>query len=298
MQEKGYQEVDSLERMNQALVYIEEHLAGEIDMEQIARLALCSEYHFRRMFSFLAGVTLSEYIRRRRLTLAAFEFVHSDVRVIDIALKYGYNSPDSFSRAFYSLHGVTPSEARDTGQPLKAYPRMTFQLTLRGEIEMNYRIEEKGGFWIVGIMKRVPLIYEGVNPVIASMWEALDEDTIKTLKSLSNVEPKGLLSVSTNFSEGRLEGGELDHYIGVATTGKPPANLTRLEVPASTWAVFESVGPFPETLQNIWGRIYSEWFPSSNYEQAFGPEILWNENKDVDSPTFRSEIWIPVSKRE
>lgn len=298
MQEKGYQEVDSLERMNQALVYIEEHLAGEIDMEQIARLALCSEYHFRRMFSFLAGVTLSEYIRRRRLTLAAFEFVHSDVRVIDIALKYGYNSPDSFSRAFYSLHGVTPSEARDTGQPLKAYPRMTFQLTLRGEIEMNYRIEEKGGFWIVGIMKRVPLIYEGVNPEIASMWEALDEDTIKTLKSLSNVEPKGLLSASTNFSEGRLEGGELDHYIGVATTGEHPANLTRLEVPASTWAVFESVGPFPETLQNIWGRIYSEWFPSSNYEQAFGPEILWNENKDVDSPTFRSEIWIPVSKRE
>jgi AraC family transcriptional regulator len=249
------------------------------------------------MFSFLAGVTISEYIRRRRLTLAAFELLHSSVLIIDIALKYGYSSPDAFTRAFYGLHGVTPTEARNIGKLLKAFPRMTFQLMIKGENEMNYRIVEKAGFRIVGIMKRVPLIYEGVNPEIAAMWQSLDEDTINTLKALSNVEPIGLLSASTNFSEGRLDGGELDHYIGVATTRESPQNLTCLDVPASTWSVFESVGPFPETLQNIWGRIYSEWFPSSNYEQVNGPEILWNENKDVDSPTFRSEIWIPVSKR-
>ena len=290
--------MDSLERMNQALAYIEENLAAEIDFKQVERLALCSEYHFRRMFSFLAGVTLSEYIRRRRLTLAAFELVHRDVLVIDTALKYGYNSPDSFTRAFHSLHGLTPTEARNSGQPLKAYPRLNFQLTINGGNEMNYRLEEKTGFRIVGIMKRVPLIYEGVNPEIASMWTGLGDDMITTLKALSNVEPVGLLSASTNFSEGRLDGGELDHYIGVATTREHPEKLTRLEVPASTWAVFESVGPFPETLQNIWGRIYAEWFPSASYEQAPGPEMLWNENKDVTSPAFRSEIWIPVSKRQ
>ena len=289
--------MDALERMNQALAYIEGNLADEVDFKQVERLALCSEYHFRRMFSFLAGVTLAEYIRRRRLTLAAFELVHSNVRVIDTAIKYGYNSPDSFTRAFHGLHGVTPTEARTTGQLLKAYPRMNFQLTIKGGNEMNYRIEEKARFRIVGIMKRVPLIYEGVNPEIASMWAGLDDDMINVLKALSNVEPVGLLSASTNFSEGRLDGGELDHYIGVATTRAHPENLIRLEVPASTWAVFESVGPFPETLQNIWGRIYSEWFPSSSYEQVEGPEILWNANKDVNSPTFRSEIWIPVSKR-
>ncbi len=290
--------MDSLERMNQALAYIEAHLADEIDIQQVERLALCSEYHFRRMFSFLAGVSLSEYIRRRRLTLAAFDLAQGEARVIDIALKYGYTSPDAFTRAFTGLHGVSPVEARRGGSSLKAYPRLTFQLILRGENEMKYRIVDKDGFRIIGLMKRVPLIYQGVNPEIAAMWQSLDADQIARLKALSNIEPGGLISASTNFSEGRLDGGELDHYIGAATTLAAPGDLAWLEVPAATWAVFESVGPFPDTLQNIWGRIYSEWFPSSGYEQVPGPEILWNEGKDVTSPTFRSEIWIPVMKRK
>lgn len=289
--------MSSLENMNRALAYIEDNLAGEIDMRQVERLALCAEYHFRRMFSSLAGIPLSEYIRRRRLTLAAFDLIQHDARVIDTALKYGYGSPDAFARAFAALHGVTPSEARQAGRTLKSFPRMTFQITVKGASEMNYRMVEKEEFAIVGLMRRVPLIYEGVNPHIAAMWGQLNEELIATLKALSNVEPLGLISASTNFSEGRLDGGELDHYIGVATTQDEPAGLARLDVLASTWAVFESAGPFPQTLQNIWGRIYSEWFPSSGYESVAGPEILWNESKDVESPTFRSEIWIPVSKR-
>ncbi len=289
--------MDSLERMNLALAYIEENLTEEIDFKQVERLALCSEYHFRRMFSFLAGISVSEYIRRRRLTLAAFDLLHSDARVIDIAVRYGYNSPDAFTRAFVALHGVTPTEARDAGRPLRAFPRMTFQITIKGASEMKYRIVDKEGFAIVGLMKRVPLIYEGVNPHIAAMWAGLNESLIATLKALSNVEPRGLISASTHFSEGRLDGGELDHYIGVATTKDEPAGLARLDVRPSAWAVFESVGPFPQTLQNIWGRIYSEWFPSSGYESIPGPEILWNEGKDMESATFRSEIWIPVRKR-
>lgn len=290
--------MNPLENLNEALDYIEDNLAGDIDMKEVARRAYCSEYHFRRMFTFLAGITLSEYIRRRRLTLAAFDLNHSGLRMIDIALKYGYDAPDSFSRAFQSLHGVTPSEARKKGSPLKAYPRMSFQLTIKGGNEMNYRIEEKAAFSIVGIKKRVPIVFHGVNPEIAAMWQQLNDATITQLKSLSNVQPLGLLSASTNFSEGRMaEKGELDHYIGVATTQECPDNLAQLPVLAGIWAVFEAVGPFPETLQNIWGRIYAEWFPASNYQQREGPEILWNENHDVASPTFKSEIWIPVLKR-
>ena len=290
--------MDSLKNMNTAMRYIEDNLTNEIDFKEVARLALCSEYHFKRMFSFLAGISLSDYIRCRRLTLAAFELKDSNAKVIDVAIKYGYNSPDSFTRAFQNLHGITPSEARSTIRSLKAYSPMTFQLSIQGGNEMNYRIKEKEPFRIIGITKRVPIVFNGVNEEIASMWKSLNPESIQTLKSLSNMEPNGIISASTNFSEGRMEEkGELDHYIGVATTKNCPAQFAQLEVTASTWAIFEAVGPFPETLQNVWGRIYSEWFPSSNYELAVGPEILWNEQKDVSSPNFKSEIWIPILKK-
>lgn len=290
--------MDSLKNMNAAMQYIEDNLTHEIDFKEVAKIAFCSEYHFKRMFSFLAGISLSEYIRCRRLTLAAFELKDSNAKVIDVAIKYGYNSPDSFTRAFQNLHGITPSKARSTSRSLKAYSPMTFQLSIQGGNEMNYRIEEKGPFQIIGIQKRVPIVFNGVNEEIASMWKSLTPQSIQTLKMLSNVNPNGIISASTNFSEGRMEEkGELDHYIGVATTKDCPKQFKQLEVAASTWAIFEAVGPFPDALQNVWGRIYSEWFPSSNYELAEGPEILWNEQKDVTSPNFKSEIWIPVLKK-
>ncbi|QWI51758.1 AraC family transcriptional regulator [Bacillus mycoides] len=290
--------MDSLKNMNAAMQHIEDNLTHEIDFKEVAKIAFCSEYHFKRMFSFLAGISLSEYIRCRRLTLAAFELKDSNAKVIDVAIKYGYNSPDSFTRAFQNLHGITPSEARSTIRSLKAYSPMTFQLSIQGGNAMNYRIEEKDPFRIIGIQKRVPIVFNGVNEEITSMWKSLDPGAIETLKSLSNIEPTGIISASTNFSEGRMEEkGELDHYIGVTTTKDCPKQFKQLEVAASTWAIFEAVGPFPDALQNVWGRIYSEWFPSSNYELAEGPEILWNESKDVSSPNFRSEIWVPVLKK-
>jgi AraC family transcriptional regulator len=291
--------MDSLSNMNKALAYIEEHLTGAIDYVEISRIAYCSEYHFKRMFSFLAGISLSEYIRRRKLTLAAIELKNSDLRIIDIAIKYGYNSADSFSRAFQSMHGILPSVARSESAQIKSFPQMTFRLSIQGGCEMNYRIVEKQAFKMVGFKKRVPLVFSGVNPEIAKMYESFTPEIINTLKDLSNVEPTGIISASTNFSEGRMEEkGELDHYIGVATSSGDTAEYEVLNVDAGTWAVFESVGPFPETLQNIWGRIYSEWFPSSGYESIEGPEILWHENKDTGNPKYRSEIWIPVKKTQ
>ncbi|MGR3763144.1 AraC family transcriptional regulator [Rossellomorea sp. NS-SX7] len=290
--------MDSLQKMNEALTYVEANLSDEIDLKEVAKRAVCSEYHFQRMFSYLSGISLSEYIRRRRLTLAAQELRDHNVKVIDAAVAFGYRSPDSFTRAFKEFHGCTPTEARENGSSLKAFPKVTFQLTIDGGKEMNYRIVEKEAFRIAGIKKRVPIIFNGVNPEIASMWKSLNEGMINEMKSLSDIEPSGLISASVNFSEGRMEEkGELDHYIGAATTKECPGHFEKLEVPSLTWAVFEAVGPFPDTLQNVWGRIYSEWFPSSNYEQAVGPEILWNEHKDVSSPDFKSKIWIPIRKK-
>lgn len=289
--------MDLLKSMNDAMRYIEDNLTEEIDFKEVARIARCSEYHFKRMFSFLSGITLSEYIRRRRISLAALELTNSRMKIIDVAIKYGYSSPDSFTRAFYSLHGVTPSEARNNGQQLKTYPSMTFQLSIRGGDEMNYRIEQKEAFNIVGIKKRVPIIFEGENPEITAIWRSLSMDSIDRLKKISSVEPLGMIQASTNFTEGRMEEkGELDQYIGVATTQKCPEGLSNLEVPPLTWAVFEATGPFPSTLQDTWGRIYAEWFPSSTYQIAEGPEMLSIKTKDLTSQSVKTEIWIPVKQ--
>ena len=289
--------MDAQKQMNLAMSYIEANLTGEIDFKKVARLACCSEYHFKRMFTFLSGFTLSEYIRRRRLTLAALELHNHKIKIIDLAVKYGYDSPDSFTRAFQALHGVTPSEARKSNVVLKAFPPMTFQLTVKGGSELDYRIIEKEAFLITGIKKRITLIYEGVNPQMEDMWASLTEKDFLELKQLSNVEPRGILCVSTNFTEGRTEGTLLDQYIGVATSKLVPERWEVLPVDAGTWAVFTAIGEFPKALQDVWARIYAEWFPASGYESTSGPEILWNESKDTSRLDYKSEIWIPVIKK-
>lgn len=285
-----------MKQFNLAMRYIESNLDGDIDFEKVAQLACCSEYHFRRMFSLLSGIPLSEYIRRRRLSQAALELRYSTIKVIDVAIKYGYDSPDAFSRAFQALHGVTPTEAKIDGVLLKAIPPMTFRLIIQGGTEMDYRIVQKEAFYIVGIKKQVSLLYNGVNPEITEMWKSLTENDIHDLKSLSNVEPQGLVSGSTNFTENREEGTKLDHYIGVATN-TPSTKWDTLTVAPSLWAVFTVRGKFPDEVQATWGRIYSEWLMMSEYEIGQGPEMLWNANKDITSPNFHSEIWIPIIKK-
>lgn len=143
--------MDWLQRMNQAIDYIENNLENNIDYDQIARIALCSVYQFQRMFSFVLEVPLAEYIRRRRLTLAALDLQNRKNKVTDVALKYGYKTPESFTRAFQNLHGLTPTSARNNGCQLKAYPRLSFQLILKGAVELNYRIEKRDAFQVYGL---------------------------------------------------------------------------------------------------------------------------------------------------
>lgn len=288
--------MDSLRQMNLAMKYIEDNLIETIDFKKLSQIAACSEYHFRRMFSFLSGMSLNEYIRLRRLTLAVTLLQNKNNKVIDISLMLGYESPDSFTKAFRSFHGITPSQARKSNTSLKAFPHMTFQLKIQGGMEMNYRIVEKEGFKIVGAKKRITLIYEGVNPQMDSMLAGLPIEDFKDLKQLSNVEPSGIICVSANFDSERSEGSELDQYIGVATNKSVDGKWSVLNIEASTWAVFTVVGDFPSALQDTWARIYSEWFTTAGYESTGGPEILWNEGPDTSKKDFKSEIWIPVVK--
>jgi AraC family transcriptional regulator len=284
-----------LAQFNEVMAYIERNLMCNIELNQISRIAGCSEYHFRRMFSFLSGMPLGEYIRRRRLSVAGILLQTEPVKVIELALQLGYESPEAFSKAFQAMHGVTPSQAKKENTGLKVLPPMTFQLTIRGGIEMNYRIIEKNEFYIVGFKKRITMQFEGINPQTDSLIHKLTPQVIAELKGLCDVEPKGILNVSANFQERTKEGSEIDQYIGVATS-KVSKGYDILHVAASTWAVFKVVGTFPDAIQDTWAKIYAEWFPTSGYEMIGGPELLWNENPDMSRPDYKSEIWIPVRK--
>ena len=279
--------MDTLAYMRNAIDYIEEHLEDEMNLDKVAQIACCSPYHFQRMFSFLIGVPLSEYIRRRRLTLAAFELQNSNKKIIDIAMKYGYNSPDAFTRAFTAVHEVTPSKAREKGIALKAYPRVTFSLSLKGVIAMNYRIEEKQAFKIVGVKERLSQLNLGEG--VGKMWRQTPAETMAQIRELGG-EYVGVYS-------GMYEDNTTDYYIATITGKKTPENLCDLEIPSLIWAVFEIVGPMPTAMGEVWGRIFSEWFPTSDYEHANYPEVEWYSQGDLSSADYKSEIWIPVIKK-
>ncbi|HYE10096.1 MAG TPA: helix-turn-helix transcriptional regulator, partial [Patescibacteria group bacterium] len=175
--------MDWLDRMNGVIKLIEDKITEDIDYDELARKACCSTYHFQRMFSFITDITLAEYIRRRRLTLAAYELQNSDARIIDIALKYGYDSHESFTRAFQKAHGITPSLARSKGVILKAYPRISFQITIKGDVEMDYRIEEASASKVFGASINVTpkdvQQYKEIEEFVTESWKNGLRDKIR-----------------------------------------------------------------------------------------------------------------------
>ncbi|MEV6205822.1 AraC family transcriptional regulator [Kitasatospora sp. NPDC051914] len=282
-----------LERLNQAMEYIEGHLGEEIEAAELARVAATSEYHLRRLFSALAGIPLSEYVRRRRLTLAGAEVLAGRRTLLDIAVRHGYGSGEAFARAFRAMHGVGPREARETGAALQSQPRMSFRLVVEGSSSMRYRIVEKEEFRVVGCRVTVPLVHEGVNPAIAAFIRGLGKETVQQIAQLSDQEPAGVVSVSVLPATGRAEGIDVDYY-HAAVTGRPaPEGLDALPVPAGTWAVFDSSGPFPQALQYMWRDVFTQWFPSNPYESRPGPEIL-STRLSPDGAHADAELWIPV----
>ncbi|WP_440901301.1 AraC family transcriptional regulator [Actinosynnema sp.] len=284
-----------LERLNEAMDRVEQVLPGEVDVAELARIALTSEHHLRRMFSALAGMPLSEYVRRRRLTLAAAEVVAGERTLLDIAVDHGYASNEAFTRAFRAVHGVGPGEARRTGAALSSQSRMAFRLVIEGSSDMRYRIVERAEFAVVGRRARVPLVHQGVNPHIADFIRGLDKAEFAEIKKLNNEEPGGVVGVSADLDPSRAEGTELDYYHGVASSLPVPEGLDALPVAAGTWAVFSSTGEFPRALQEMWRDVFTQWFPSNPYRSRPGPEILSSTVLD-DGRTAEAELWIPVEK--
>lgn len=285
-----------LERLNEALNHLEAGLDREVDVTEAARIAAVSEYHFRRLFSALAGMPLPVYVRRRRMTLAAAEVLAGERTLLDIAVRYGYGSGEAFARAFRSVHGIGPGEARRTGALLTAQPRMSFRVVVEGSTTMRYRILEKEAFRVVGRKARVPLVHAGLNQAAAAHLESLDERTIVRMKELADREPEGILSAAVYLTGGREEGDEADYWIGVATGPRTvAADLDALDVPAGTWAVFDSDGPYPTALQELWRDVFTQWFPSNPYTSRPGPELLRTRPVELGAET-RSQLWIPVER--
>ncbi|WP_112490202.1 AraC family transcriptional regulator [Streptomyces bacillaris] len=292
-----------LERLNEAMEYIESHLGERIEVADLARTATTSEYHFRRMFSALAGVPLAEYIRRRRMTVAGAEVLgHPDRTLLEVAVRYGYDTGEGFARAFRAVHGIGPGEARRTGAVLRSQQRLTFRLVVEGSSAMNYRLVEKGEFRVVGRRARVPLIHEGPNPAIAEFIRSIGREELERIAALSDQEPAGLVGVSDQLDPSRAEGTELDYYHGVVTGPEPSdegteEGLDSLPVPAGAWAVFTNDGEFPQALQYLWRDVFTQWFPSNPYASRPGPEIL-SVRLYEEGRRAAAELWIPVERVE
>ena len=282
--------------LNRALDMVETTSGEPVDVASMARVALTSEHHLRRLFTSLAGMPLSEYIRRRRMSLAATEIAGSTEPLLDIAIRYGYGSGEAFARAFRAQHGISPSEARLKGATLTTQPRMVFTLRIEGKNEMQYQIVEKPEWRIVGYRKRLHLIYQGVNNEMEEFYNGLSDDDWAQLDELPNGEPTGILTVSTGFEPDREDGSLFDCWIAVATNGQPLPGMDELIVPAGTWLVLPYTGrEYPDGIQQLWIEA-TDWFSSHpQYRSATGPEVL-SANWSDDETTASGELWLPIER--
>ncbi len=277
-----------LDRFNNALDYLEANLDGEIDMGEAARIAMCSPFHFQRMFCYIAGIPLSEYLRRRRMTLAAAELA-GGAKVLDVALRYGYESPTAFNRAYQSVHGAPPSAAKAEGAQLTAFPRISFTLSVKGEAAMNYRLVNLGAFRIVGFKQTFSMNVEESFQKVPLFWGECAPRIPEVARLMGGKPPIGLLGVST------CSGGAetFDYYIAVATDAPAPEGMCEYTVPASLWAVFGCESGAPGDIQELEKRIVTDWLPSSGYEYADAPDIeLYG---DPSNP--HNEVWLPIIKK-
>ena len=299
--------MDWITGMQKAIDYVEANLTEEIDYERVAAESFSSSYHFQRVFSILCGYTLGEYIRLRRLSLAGAELASGKEKVIDVALKYGYDSPDSFAKAFQRFHGITPSEARADGRMLKSFSRLSIKISLEGGNTMNYRMEEKGEMILTGYKRRFSGIpgeredqerdmYVKTRP-FQYILKGLSGDVVTDFNVITNVDDDGydfyIAHQLNPYCRNNL------HKDGIL--GKEYAQYyENVTIPKATYAIFETDRcAYPTTVfLELRKRIAAEWLPTSGYQLANAPELVvthWYEG-DKKNERYR-ELWIPIEKK-
>lgn len=274
-------------RFNCAVAYLEENLAEEMDYAKAAAIAGCPAYYFQKLFFYVAGIPLAEYIRRRRMSLAAADLQSTREKVVDIALKYGYSSPTAFNRAFQSVHGVAPSRARREKVVLKTYPALFFTAAVQGTKALEFKLETKKAFRIVGIS--CPLSQELAQNFssIPKEWDkALHKGTLKRLAALMEETPGAFLGVSVHHTE------NWKYFIAVSTSQKAE-EFEEYQIPAAVWAVFAGRGS-NRSLQELERRVITEWLPASGYAYAKLPDVEVYYQADPADAIY--EYWLPVVK--
>lgn len=281
-----------VQAMSDAITYIEAHLTDDIDIGVVAAKASISSFHFQRMFSFLTDMSVQEYVRRRRMTLAASELIASDIKVIDLAFKYGYESSEAFSRAFKSVQGVSPRAVRKGEGSIKAFLKLSIQLSLKGDVPMDYKIQKKEKFGFYGMSKSFTTV-DGANfKEIPQFWQRVFTDgSFEKMSKDANTE--SCLGVCMPMDPAKDL--EFDYIIGVFGE-EAQEGYEYHEVPEAEWAVFEVRGPINPNLQEAWKRIFSEWFPETGFKHAMLPEFEVYAGGDVESKDYMTEIWIPIER--
>lgn len=287
-----------LDLLNNAIQYIENNLCSDLEIDEIAKTSYTSRYHFQRMFHVVTGFTLTQYIRNRRLTLAAEEVGTTDLKIIDIALKYGYESPDAFSKAFQRLHGVTPLDLRKGDVKIKAFPKLVLQIAINGETELTYRMVKEEGKKVFGIDFVTSTLndacYKEVPEFCNKIWE---DGTHYEINQLLGYPRMNLLN---GYYYDFKEDGSMRYMMGWEVPKEDIHHeFKTLEIPACTWVIFESRGKMPQGLAiaDLWRRIYVEWFPSSSFEQMEGPCVekhFWEDDKFIG---YSCEVGIPVKRK-
>ncbi|MCZ4652843.1 helix-turn-helix domain-containing protein [Gordonia amicalis] len=282
--------------LNELVDLVDGRTDETIDVPGFARSHGTTEYHLRRMFATLAGVPFSEYVRRRRMTLAATDLVSSDTSLLDIAVCYGYSSVEAFGRAFRSVHGASPSDVRTHGGPFATQAVLRFRLTVEGSRPMDVTITDRPAFVLAGHAAEVPLVYQGVNPHIQQHIASIAPAEHARLKTLNNAEPAGILAVTDGNPPDAPEGTPITYLHGVAVQedSTVPADLSTIAVAPGAWATFRSSGPFPAALQETWAATATEWFPSNPWRLRPGPTFV--RYLELTESRADAEIWMPVER--
>ncbi|MDE6874725.1 MAG: AraC family transcriptional regulator [Lachnospiraceae bacterium] len=279
--------------IREAIEFIENNLAEDISAEDVARHVNISPFYFQRGFTLLCGYTIAEYIRNRRLALAAGELAGGSAKVIDIAMKYGYGSPDAFTKAFARFHGVTPVMVQKNQAMMKTFAPLKIKLSLEGGYLMDYRLTKKESFTVMGAAKSFS--YDGAKAVVPEFWkEHYAKGNGKYVCGMFGI------NIDETMGHDRFEYMIADLYNPVQDV--PEGFVTRI-IPAFTWAVFPCRGKVSSTLQDTNTRIFSEWLPAlKEYEFAAGycVEMYDDAGKypnGTEDENYYCEIWIPVKRK-